>query len=148
MDVVWVNSGKSKRGFKWIEPETINAHTNLPFEAVIDQDNFKQVWWLEKALEASKKVARIKMSRSSATGFLISEDILITNHHVFEHKEDARSASIEFNFQIDISDEPQEKDVWECNPDDLFVTNEQLDYSIVRLKEKKKKKAGDILGVF
>ncbi len=148
MDIFWINSGLSQKGFEWVGGKTINHNTDHPYEAIIDQENFKQIWWLEKALEASKKVARIKMPNGSATGFMISDDILITNHHVLGNKDEANTAKIQFNYRIDISDEPSLADTWECDGNRLFKTNPDYDYSIVHLKPKDGKHAGQVWGYF
>ncbi len=148
MDISWINSGISKNGFNWEGGQGIDLSTNRPTESIIDQENFKQIWWLERALEAAKKVVRIKMRRGSATGFMITDEVLITNNHVFENKEEADSAQIQFNYRLDIGSDPTQPDVWECDGKSLFHTNPDLDYSIVRIKEKNGKKAGNVWGNF
>lgn len=148
MDIIWVNSGISRNGFDWEGGDGINPSTNTPFEAVIGRQNFKQIWWLEKALAAAKKVARVKLRGGSATGFMITEDILMTNNHVFENKAEANSAKIQFNYRMDISDNPSDPDNWECDGDSLFKTNPELDYSIVKLKPKGNTQAGKKWGHF
>lgn len=148
MDIQWINSGVSRRGFDWKAGKVIDTNTGLSDEAVIGPENFKQIGWLEQAIEASKKVARIKTRRGSATGFMISEDIFITNNHVFESKEETASAKIQFNYKMDISDNPVSPDVWQCDGDSLFKTNPDLDYSIVKLKTKRGRPAGRVWGFF
>ncbi len=144
----WLMSGSSKSGFKWTGGETIDREFGVLVEAVIGEPNFKNIWWMEKALQASKAVARVKLPAGSATGFLIAPDILMTNNHVFENKEDAADATIQFNYRLIADGSPAPVDEWECNPDELFKTNPSLDYSIVRLKAKGDKKAGDTHGFF
>jgi len=142
----WVNKGASEEGFEWAGGMTVDRATGLPFEVVNGDPNFKEIWWLERAVEASRSVARVKLFSGSATGFLISPDVLVTNNHVFETDDDARGAQIQFNYRLDADDNPAERDDWECDPDDLFMTNPALDYSIVRLKQKAGKKAGEVWG--
>ncbi len=148
MNISWINSGISKQGFNWKGGLGINPTTNGLETATIDQENFKQVWWLEAALIASKKVARIDLGNDFATGFMITEDILITNQHVFEYKDDAKNSKVQFNYHLKDWQTPSNPDNWECDVDKLFKSNEALDYAIVKLKDKGGKKAGRVWGYF
>ncbi|NKB36406.1 MAG: hypothetical protein GKR93_04450 [Gammaproteobacteria bacterium] len=148
MDSMWVSSGFSPGGFEWEGGETINFATGSLHEAVIGPPNYKSVWWLEKAIEASRRVCRIKMVNGSATGFVISDDILITNNHVFGDEGDARSAQLQFDYRMLSDGNAAIVDEWECDPDDMFKTNPALDYSIVRVKKKNGNNIGDVRGSF
>ncbi|MEM9298838.1 MAG: serine protease [Bacteroidota bacterium] len=136
------------RKFNWKGGKTINPKTNTPYEAIIGQENFAEIWWLEEALKAAKKVARIKKNGGTATGFMVSEDLFMTNHHVFMEKEDTFSAKIQFNFKANKDGSADKPDVWICDAKNLFKSNKALDYAIVRLKHKSGKKAGQKWGYF
>ena len=142
----WIMSGTSPDGFQWSGGKTVRADTRMPVEAVLGEPNFKSVWWLESALEAARSVARVKLAAGSATGFLITPDIFMTNHHVFEKEQDARSAKLQFNYRLLANGELAQRDEWQCDPDELFKTNPGLDYTIVRVKQKEGKDAGDRWG--
>lgn len=148
MDSMWVSSGFSPEGFSWEGGNTIDAATGALHEAVLGPPNYKSVWWLDKAIEASKKVCRIRMGNGSATGFVISDDILITNNHVFGNKDDARTALLQFDYRMLSDGTASPVDEWECEPDDMFKTNPSLDYSIVRVRKKNNKNVGDVRGKF
>ena len=148
MNSHWMTSGTSNRGFNWLGGETVSSDTGLSLEAVLGDPNFKHIWWLEEALKAARKIARIKMPNGSATGFMISDDILMTNNHVFENADQAAGAKIQFNYRMQADDTVAVVDNWDCDPDDLFLTNANLDYSIVRIKDKDNKKAGQTYGFF
>lgn len=143
----WIFSGTSPGGFQWTGGATVRADTRMPVEAVIGEPNFKSIWWLELALEAAHSVARVKLPAGSATGFLIAPDLFMTNNHVFENAEDARTARLQFNYRLLASGDLAPRDEWECDPDGLFHTNPDLDYSLVRVKRKDGKAAGDVWGV-
>lgn len=142
----WVNKGASEEGFEWTGGATVERGTGFPLEAVIGEPNFKEIWWLESAFKAARSVARVKLPSGSATGFLIGPDILMTNHHVFEKAEDAKNAVIQFNYRLLADDTLAKRDDWQCDPDALFMTNPSLDYSVVRMKDKDDKKAGEVWG--
>ncbi|MDH3694418.1 MAG: serine protease [Gammaproteobacteria bacterium] len=148
MKAHWVNNGTSTAGFGWQGGETVNPQTDTRVEAVLGEPNFKSIWWLELALDAARSVGRVKLPNGSASGFLIAPDIFMTNNHVFEDEGDARNATLQFNYRLLANEDPAPRDDWTCDPDDLFKTNEDLDYSIVRVKEKDAKKAGDVWGHF
>lgn len=135
-------------GFDWKGGTTVDTHTGMLVEAVIGPPNFKAIWWLQAAAKAAQHVARVKLSNGSATGFLIADDILMTNNHVFEDESDALQAKLQFNYQLTADGDVADIDVWECDPDDLFHTNPALDYSIVRVKTKDGSTAGAAWGAF
>ena len=141
----WIMSGASPEGFVWNGGETVHRDTGALVEAVIGEPNFKALWWLRAALEASKSVARVKLPGGSATGFLIGENVFMTNNHVFESKDDAANAVLQFNYELNADGSPAGRDEWRCDPADMFRTNPCLDYSIVRVK-KKEQNAGDVWG--
>jgi len=149
MENFWIYSNMSIREFEWKGGATIDPNTNSPYEEIIGDPNFKQIWWLKMAIEAADKVARIAKPLSSATGFLISNDLLLTNHHVFRDEESAAKSIIQFNYQVDMYQTPHSLDIWECDPSTFFITDKDLDYTVVKLKPNKEGvKAGEKWGYF
>lgn len=146
MKVHWVMSGMSSRGIDWAGGDTIDRTTGDLLEVLIDEPNFKNIWWLEKAIAAAKSVARVKLPGGSATGFLVGKDVFMTNNHVFENEHDAKAAKLEFNYRLLVDDNPATRDVWECDPEAMFKTNPDLDYTIVKVKKKNGTNAGDTWG--
>lgn len=60
----------------------------------------RPISFLERGLEMSKSVARVvRADGGRGSGFLIKDNLLITNHHVIPSKEIARGATVEFNYQ-------------------------------------------------
>ncbi len=144
----WVATGAAPSGFDWDGGEGVSFNTGGLAEAILGEPNFKAIWWLDSAVEAAKSVARVKLAAGSATGFMIAPDILMTNNHVFENEQDAKNATIQFNYRLLANGDVAERDDWTCDPDDLFKTNAALDYSVVRIKKKGGKSAGDVWGHF
>ena len=89
---------------------------------------------------------RVKLSAGSATGFMISPNIVMTNNHVFENEADASNARLQFNYRLTADGDVADRDDWECDPDDLFHTNPDLDYSICRVKPKRWRRSRQCLG--
>lgn len=148
MDAHWVSSGLGPDGFNWETGAGINLTTGYLNEALISTPNYKSIWWLEEALAAARKICRIKLPNGSATGFLVDGDVLMTNNHVFENQDDARDATLQFDYRLLSTGEIADIDSWYCDPDDMFKTNPSLDYTIVRVKKKNGKKAGEVRGNF
>ena len=142
----WIISGTSPEGFVWHGGETVHPNTGTLVEAVIGEPNFKALWWLNEALEASKSVARVKLPGGGATGFLVGANVFMTNNHVFENEADAANAVLQFNYQLRADGSPAGRDEWVCDPEDMFKTNPSLDYSIVRVKKKDGRNVGDVWG--
>lgn len=88
------------------------------------------------------------MANGSATGFIISDDILMTNNYVFEKERDAKLATLQFDYRMLSDGTTPDFDEWQCDPDDMFITNASLDYSIVRVKKKDGKKVGQVRGKY
>lgn len=140
--------GSSPQGFAWHGGETVDRATGTLVEAVIGDPNFKYTWWLDLALKAANSVARVKLSNGSASGFLIGDDVFMTNNHVLENEADARNSTLQFNYRLLPDGDSAPWDEWQCDPDDLFKTNPDLDYSIVSVKPKNGQTAGQAWGYF
>lgn len=133
--------------FIWLGKEELDE-TGDTTKAIIGPPNFMHIWWLEKALIVARSVGRVRLRNGTATGFLVSPDVFMTNHHVFETDDDARNAHLEFNYrQADAQGQALTPiDVWECDPDTLFKANPTLDYAIVKVKAKNRQNAGGVWG--
>ncbi|MEH6847839.1 MULTISPECIES: trypsin-like serine peptidase [Bacillus cereus group] len=125
---------KEGPSFVILEPKN---HKSL--EEVILRNNLRHVSILQRALELTGAVARILLSPLPngdipvGTGFLIDKDLLLTNNHVFPTKESTYEASIQFNYQRDLANNLLPIDEYMCDTDTLFITNPELDYTLVKL---------------
>src|SRR4051812_7765214 len=80
--------------------------TVVELEAMLGDNDLVDDNFFERGMLAGQSICRLIFSRdgrrSSATGFLVSPHLLITNHHVFATTEQATGAWAEFNVRFDI----------------------------------------------
>ncbi|HDR7567608.1 TPA: trypsin-like peptidase domain-containing protein [Bacillus mycoides] len=113
-----------------------NNLEDIKLERQINATNFLPISFLKFGVERSKPVVCIQLTNGGATGFLVSNDLLLTNHHVLPSVTEAEKAKAIFNFQNDINGNPEPIDVYTLNPKSFFYTNTELDYSLVRVNKK------------
>ncbi|HAU5613110.1 TPA: trypsin-like peptidase domain-containing protein [Citrobacter freundii] len=103
-------------------------------EKILNANNLRPVSVLEKLVAASRSVCKINIpGKGMATGFMISENTLMTNNHVFSESSEAQGATAIFNYQVDINNHLLQTKIYEID-NSFFFTNEALDFSIVNVK--------------
>lgn len=116
------------------------------FELIVNKrNNLRSISFLERGINLGKSVAFILVPDVGyGTGFMINEEILITNHHVLKDPDMAKKATIRFNYELDLEDKPLITEDFQCSPEEFFHTNIPLDYTVVKLKDKPGSKWGFI----
>ena len=112
----------------------------VPDEARLEKiigpnNNLLKINWLEKALQASKTVCRVvREDGELGTGFLTREGYIFTNNHVLPSAEHARTARVEFNYEVDASGSTKARTAYQLDATD-FVTStpDQFDFARVRV---------------
>jgi endonuclease G len=118
------------------------------FERIVGPRNFLPAAFLEAGAARQRAVGRVIFKAFHATpggtfspgeawgtGFLVSPSLLMTNNHVIDSPQFAKSkVRVQFNFQSDLMGGVQPTDEYDLDPDSFFRTNEALDYTIVRVK--------------
>jgi V8-like Glu-specific endopeptidase len=92
------------------------------------------VSFLAVGLRRARSVAKVQLANGvSGSGFLVTGNLLITNHHVLPDKDSAKTAAAQFNYQQtpDGADEPMES--FGLEPDAFFASSEKDDWSAVRV---------------
>ncbi|WP_217578474.1 trypsin-like peptidase domain-containing protein [Mesorhizobium sp. GbtcB19] len=112
-------------------------------EKIIGENTLRDISFLEVLLDLSRAVVRVR-GPQTGTGFLIAEDLLITNQHVIENAEMAKQCVFEFNYQLDRTGRSMEVQTARAQSGGLFhmspiaemnATRESLDYAIVQLTD-------------
>jgi endonuclease G, mitochondrial len=96
-------------------------------------------WNVSSLVRAARTVARIAIVQSGrpagfGSGFLVGERLLLTNNHVLPNAATAVESFADFDFEVD--DDGLAKPVvrYALAPDDLFVTNVDLDATLVAVE--------------
>jgi hypothetical protein len=117
------------------------SQETVTLEKIHKYNNLQYLSWLDEAIRLARTVGRIAIPGVGyGTGWLISEDLALTNNHVIERSPRPGSCWIEFNYEIDWKGNKAPVDRYEIL--ELVGTNAQLDYSIVRIKDRPGEKYG------
>lgn len=97
------------------------------------------IGFLEFGLIRSRQVAKIQLpvpgGLRSGTGFLIQDNILITNHHVIPGKEAAATATAIFNFEDDLNNLPKPVTPFELDAERMVTSPvDEYDATAIRIK--------------
>jgi len=108
------------------------------FEAVVGTDDRVPRRFLAEGERAARPVGRIAVAASDGggalfgTGSLISPYVVLTNHHVLSSPDAIASAWIQFDYYDaapgSAAANPQS---FRLRPDELFLTSEELDFTLV-----------------
>jgi V8-like Glu-specific endopeptidase len=101
------------------------------------QSTLLPISFLEIGLSRARSVARVvRADSTTGSGFLIDDDLLITNHHVLPTEAIAREAVVQFNYQKTAEGLDEPVDEFKLAPQDTFVTSpkEEDDWTAVRVR--------------
>jgi V8-like Glu-specific endopeptidase len=130
------------RAAELMEPGVVSLDpTELGFERVLGRRDFVALDYLHRGLSASRSVGRVVIRSGGSvvgfgTGFLIAPRVLITNNHVLGSAAEASGSLVEFNFQRRVDGNPERVAAFALRPQDLFLTDVSLDFSIVAVAER------------
>lgn len=125
---------------KAIEP------VDFAYERAIGKNDSLYSNFIELIALTKRKVGRIVIIQNNkkvgyATGFMVSNSVMLTNHHVFKDKEMAEESEVHFFYEYDAHGRPKQPVIFNFDTS-KFYNNEGLDYCFVGLKPK------DISGAF
>jgi endonuclease G len=96
--------------------------------------------FLALGARAARAVARISFrdGQGEGTGFLVSDRLLVTNHHVIGDEAAAAGFMAEFDYELGVDHKPRAVTRFGLDPEAFFVTDDQddLDYTIVALSQR------------
>jgi endonuclease I/V8-like Glu-specific endopeptidase len=121
-------------------PAPVGA-SGVALERIIGQSDLVGIMYLEMALAVGRSVGRIHIRSATGrvegfgTGFLVSPRLLATNNHVLSEPRQASSSRVEFNFQDGVDGKPLTSVFFDLDPATLFLTDPELDYTLVAVRE-------------
>ena len=108
------------------ERDSLERELHEHFEKIHRGADFLPASFLSEGSRCARAVCRIETRDSLGTGFLIAPGVLITNNHVLEDEHQAAEASARFEYDAD-----SESFAVSLLPDELFITDVDLDFTIV-----------------
>ena len=118
-----------------LDGEIRNREERLGAESFLEKVHLKRDFlpasFLADGGERAKAICRIRVRNANfsgfGTGFLVAPNVIMTNNHVLEDGATATTSVAEFDFD----DEDATVRTITLRPDDLFITNEELDFTLV-----------------
>ncbi len=110
---------------------------HLRLEGIVEQDDSVWLSFFDCGLRAARSVGRVVVAPRRqpvvpiGTGSLVTDRLLLTNHHVVRTADEAAGMAVEFAYEYDEDGEPRKEDRWPLAPGDFFVTDPELDYTLV-----------------
>jgi len=117
--------------------------SEVVLERVIGRPDFQDASILQKLVNYAKAVGRVICSDGTfGTGWLIGEDLLLTNQHVLPAADVARSAEFNLGYERNIDGSISNGDNFKLRPDVFFLTppgptsvnKEFLDFTVVSVE--------------
>lgn len=80
-------------------------------EKIIGENTLRPIAFLQQGLQVSRAIAYLEVSSATGkwcgTGFLISPNLLLTNHHVLPEQSLVAQTMFRFNYQLDARGNPE-----------------------------------------
>lgn len=128
------NTLKSRR-------KLLNDYDSIAMERIMGKSDLFPISYLQMGTNSGNSICRIQIRDDrgsfigSGTGFLVSENVLMTNNHVIDSMRTALNSIAEFNYQDDVNFMPCPTYTFRLNPEQFFITDEELDFTLVALKD-------------
>lgn len=117
-----------------------NEPPEFAFERAIGNNDSVYSNFVELIASAKQKIGRIVVKDgneivSYATGFMVSDELLLTNWHVFETKDSVAQSEIQFFYELDPTGNPGKVVSFRIDALRFFYSNKQLDYCFVAVEK-------------
>ena len=125
---------------------------HLRLEGIVEQDDAVWLSFFDCGLLAARSVARVVEAPRRqpvapvGTGALVTDRLLLTNHHVIRTAAEAAGMAVEFRYEYDEDGEERDEDRWPMAPDDFFCTDPELDYTLVAVALRDGRPPGESYG--
>lgn len=114
---------------------------DFAFERAIGKNDSVYSNFVELIMTSKQKVGRIAIKRGNrnigfATGFMVSENLLLTNWHVFPTIDYINDSEVQFFYEYDIFGRPIPFITFKFRSDLFFYSNKELDYCFVAVNSR------------
>ncbi len=116
----------------------VAAEEIIHAQAMIDgESELLPVSFLKRGLEVARSIARVVCPRGNATGFLLADNLLVTNNHVIPSARIARQSMAIFDYELEADGVERPFRTVELDPDRYFATSPEPadDWTVVALRE-------------
>jgi V8-like Glu-specific endopeptidase len=114
----------------WQAPDT----SETVLEKVFGENTLRPIAFLVRGLQVSRSVAYVSVRSGpdgwSGTGFMITPNLAMTNHHVVSESGILPGVTLRFNYQQDFLGRDLETSDFKAVAGGVFRANKQLDYAI------------------
>ena len=130
-----------KNGMLKSRRKLLNEYDSIALERIMGKSDLFPISYLQMGTNSGNSICRIQIRDDkgsfigSGTGFLVSENVLMTNNHVIDSMGTALNSIAEFNYQDDVNFMPCPTCSFRLKPEQFFVTDEELDFTLVALKD-------------
>jgi len=105
-------------------------------ERILQANDLLAIRYLEIGQRTARCVGRVRIKEAGktigfGTGFMVAPRLMLTNNHVLDSADRAAHSQVEFNFQENVDGKSLPISVFNLAPSELFITNRDLDYSLV-----------------
>lgn len=113
---------------------------DFAYERAIGENDSVYSNFIDLIYEAKTKVGRIAVIEGNsvdgyATGFMVSNKLMLTNWHVLSNKNEAINSTIEFNYEYDKRGNLKESITFGLAPEVFFYSDKSLDFCLVAVKQ-------------
>ncbi|MDK8180820.1 DNA/RNA non-specific endonuclease [Paenibacillus sp. UMB4589-SE434] len=121
--------------------EFIDPRDGMALERILGKSDLFPISFFEKGLQVSKAICRVEIRDRTGrvegfgTGFLVTPNLLLTNNHVLPNSDTALSSIGQFNYEIDLNGKERVIHNFRLMPDQFYMTNEELDFTLVAVEE-------------
>ena len=102
--------------------------------------DFVGVSFLERGYVSARSVARVAYRNGAplGSGFMVSDRLFLTNHHVIGNARDAAGLVLEFDYELDVSDHQLNATRFALDPGTFFVTDDEnnLDFTLIAVGQR------------
>jgi V8-like Glu-specific endopeptidase len=106
-------------------------------EKIIGENTLRPISFLAQGLSVARSIAYVGVNNPlnpwSGTGFLVAQDLILTNNHVVPSADLLRYTIFRFNYEEDFRGQAQQVQEYRAKTNGLFHTSKELDYSLIQL---------------